>query len=305
MNARIKIFVVGFILFALYIPLLSSAQLLPVTLPPDNGTLGTAINTGGTAQVKTGDLSVNAFSAVLSSYFASRLGVGNTPSLFTTLDVNPVVTVNRNLKNIQSGIIYNGGTPMVNYYGTYISAPTGSGTITNKYALVTESTAGKVGIGTTVPTSALTVAGGVQLGDDTSTCTAANAGTMRWHSSALEICNGTAWASTAAAASCSTGQLCGFGKYVSNSPTQLCQFDNISCTLSSFTESCTASSPAVGGSQCSCSSGYTRETLLDGGSTQTYVGPQMHYDYATGNSYANGVQRYDSTYRIVYSCRKN
>jgi hypothetical protein len=47
---------------------------------------------------------------------------------------------------------------MTNWYGGYIAAPTGTGTITNKYALVTEANAGNVGIGTTSPTAKLSIA---------------------------------------------------------------------------------------------------------------------------------------------------
>ncbi len=54
---------------------------------------------------------------------------------------------------------------------------------------------GNVGIGTNAPASALSVNGGVQLGDDTSACTVAKSGTERWHSGFNQICNGTAWVS--------------------------------------------------------------------------------------------------------------
>jgi len=46
------------------------------------------------------------------------------------------------------------------YYGTYIDGATVSGTLTNKYALVTEANAGNVGIGTTSPASKFEVYGG-------------------------------------------------------------------------------------------------------------------------------------------------
>ncbi len=52
---------------------------------------------------------------------------------------------------------------------------------------------GKVGIGTDQPQSALQVAGGVQIADDSDECTAAKAGTLRWHNSRVEVCNGTEW----------------------------------------------------------------------------------------------------------------
>lgn len=53
---------------------------------------------------------------------------------------------------------------------------------------------GSMGIGR-YPASRLSVAGGVQLGDDASPCTAAKAGTQRWLAGALEVCDGTIWES--------------------------------------------------------------------------------------------------------------
>jgi len=53
--------------------------------------------------------------------------------------------------------------------------------------------AGLVGIGTQTPASMLSVAGGMQIGDDAATCTAAKAGTMRWHTARLQYCNGSSW----------------------------------------------------------------------------------------------------------------
>jgi hypothetical protein len=52
---------------------------------------------------------------------------------------------------------------------------------------------GAVGIGTLTPASALSVNGGVQVGDDSSGCNATKAGTIRWNSGSLQICSGTAW----------------------------------------------------------------------------------------------------------------
>ncbi|MCX6715724.1 MAG: hypothetical protein NT077_01750 [Candidatus Taylorbacteria bacterium] len=51
---------------------------------------------------------------------------------------------------------------------------------------------GTVGVGIATPPSRLSVAGGVQVGDDTAPCTVAKAGTMRWSNSSgtyrLEVC---------------------------------------------------------------------------------------------------------------------
>ena len=62
-----------------------------------------------------------------------------------------------NLYNHYTGLTATAGT-ISNYYGNYIAAPTGAGTITAKYALVTESSAGNVGIGTIAPGANLEIA---------------------------------------------------------------------------------------------------------------------------------------------------
>jgi hypothetical protein len=53
--------------------------------------------------------------------------------------------------------------------------------------------AGNVGIGTSTPRSKLEVAGGVQIGDDTSACSLTKVGTLRYSSSSVQFCNGSAW----------------------------------------------------------------------------------------------------------------
>ncbi|NNN05783.1 MAG: hypothetical protein HKL90_07765 [Elusimicrobia bacterium] len=69
---------------------------------------------------------------------------------------------------------------------------------------------GNVGVGTNAPASRLSVAGGVQLGDDTAACTASKAGTLRWNSSsgAAEVCDGAAWGSLGGAVSGTQGGDC-------------------------------------------------------------------------------------------------
>ena len=57
---------------------------------------------------------------------------------------------------------------------------------------------GSVGIGTLTPASKLSVAGGVQPGNDVSACTAAKAGALIWASGIVQYCNGSAWSSVGA-----------------------------------------------------------------------------------------------------------
>jgi hypothetical protein len=71
--------------------------------------------------------------------------------------------------------------------------------------------AGMVGIGM-APVSKLSVAGGIQTGDDASACTVGKAGTIRWHAGAQQVCNGAAWAGTGAYASGTLAGLCYCGR---------------------------------------------------------------------------------------------
>jgi len=56
------------------------------------------------------------------------------------------------------------GTSLSFFTGLYIGSPSGSGTVVNKYALVTEPNAGNVGIGTTSPVTPLQVNGDIRVG---------------------------------------------------------------------------------------------------------------------------------------------
>ncbi|MEK2644864.1 tail fiber domain-containing protein [Bdellovibrio sp. BCCA] len=66
--------------------------------------------------------------------------------------------------NIEAPVVASGMT-LDTWQGLYISAPTGAGTITNRYALVTAMNAGNVGIGTTTPSAKLHVASTVRIDD--------------------------------------------------------------------------------------------------------------------------------------------
>ena len=84
----------------------------------------------------------------------------------------------------------------------------GTVTVSGGQLLVT----GTAGIGTTSPNAQLSVAGGIQLANDTDACSSAKSGTLRWTGSALQICNGTAWtlisAPACTASSCDDGNPC-------------------------------------------------------------------------------------------------
>jgi len=71
----------------------------------------------------------------------------------------PAITATSDFKGVKSGLVYNGASAMTNCHLNYIAAPSGTGTITNKFALVTEANAGSVGVGTTSPGSPLHIVG--------------------------------------------------------------------------------------------------------------------------------------------------
>ena len=82
-------------------------------------------------------------------YNRPNVGIGGTSPQLTNLF----------LSYLQGNIGIGTTTAVTNLYGEYIAAPTlnSNSSVTNKYALVTESGAGNVGIGTTNPTSKLLV----------------------------------------------------------------------------------------------------------------------------------------------------
>lgn len=82
--------------------------------------------------------------------------------------------------------------------------------LASNYPLSFNPNGGNVGVGTLSPASKLDVAGGVKAGNDTSTCSGTNAGTIRWTGSAMEYCNGTAWVGfSAPSLAMSTQQIAG------------------------------------------------------------------------------------------------
>jgi lysophospholipase L1-like esterase len=132
----------------------------------DDATKGASMIFLGTGQItfKTGTVGSSPglnTAMVINSYnsYENNIGIG-TASPNAKVDISPTVyTSTTTLKGVLNGLVYNSATPTTNYYAYYISTPTGTGTITNKYALVTEAGAGSVGIGTTSPFAKLSIMG--------------------------------------------------------------------------------------------------------------------------------------------------
>ena len=55
-------------------------------------------------------------------------------------------------------------------------------------------------VSSTTPIPSPSSAGSVRIGDDAADCTAAKAGTLRWHGGALQACRGSAWGAVAGGA---------------------------------------------------------------------------------------------------------
>ena len=110
--------------------------------------------------------SANRLSGQLLRFVYTRnAGTTGIPTFFDSL-ITLVPVINENLPggllslDVEGPIVASGKT-LGNWYGIYVFGPSGSGAVANKYALVTASGAGNVGIGTTSPSQMLTVAGDV------------------------------------------------------------------------------------------------------------------------------------------------
>ncbi|MGA9207852.1 MAG: hypothetical protein WB347_08635, partial [Terriglobales bacterium] len=100
------------------------------------------------------------------AYIREAGATGGVTAFDTALTTTEVVNANAPFPvrsiNIE-GPNMNTGTTLSNFTGLYIGSPSGAGTVTSKFALVTEPNAGNVGIGTTAPTQALELVGNLKL----------------------------------------------------------------------------------------------------------------------------------------------
>ena len=70
---------------------------------------------------------------------------------------------------------------------------TGSGASRSTAMMILKN--GNMGIGTMSPVTKLSVSGGVQISMESATCAVSYAGTLRYNSGSIELCNGSAWSS--------------------------------------------------------------------------------------------------------------
>jgi len=126
--------------------------------------IGVSTSTAPTTGITVAPSLTNATNA---TNFISRIipkfnGASTTLAVYNSYAVPQITLTNgtttiTSLYNYYSGLTNSTGT-ITNYYANYVAAPTGNGT-TNDYSFVSEPNSGSFGIGTTTPSSLLTVNG--------------------------------------------------------------------------------------------------------------------------------------------------
>jgi hypothetical protein len=99
------------------------------------------------------------------AYIRDAAATGAVTAFDSIFTMTPVINGNAPYTlvglNVEGPTIASGKT-LSTYYGAILGAPSGSGTATSHYALVTQAGAGNVGINTLAPTSPLTVVGTIE-----------------------------------------------------------------------------------------------------------------------------------------------
>ena len=128
-----------------------------------NSTANSYINTTGYFKYTDSSTANTESNQVIRAEYTRAVGATGQPTSFDA----QITVANANINddapyilkglNVESPIVANGKN-LNTWQGIAITGPSGTGTISNKYALVTDSSAGNVGIGTKTPSAALEVA---------------------------------------------------------------------------------------------------------------------------------------------------
>ena len=151
---------------------------------------------------------------------------------------------------LYSTIENHSGAKVTNAYGLYLEKYMSSPAI-NDYGIYQRDSsknyfAGRIGIGTSSPVTALDVSGGVRVGTETAACAVSYAGTLRYMASNVEYCNGTSWqAFGVGGATTSSSVISALGYTPANSATVAASMTAVTNSLATNASSITALTSTV------------------------------------------------------------
>ncbi|WP_409479513.1 tail fiber domain-containing protein [Pseudobdellovibrio sp. HCB154] len=179
-----------------------------VNMPSGNisimtGSIGTIQNAGTAGNLSAADYTVtNSKQATNLNGLVAR--ITNEASATRVVGVHSEIqnTINgaanaQDIIGLYSNIQNHSGASVTNVYGLYLEKYMSTPAI-NDYGIFQRDSgknyfAGRIGIGTSSPVTALDVSGGVRVGTESATCAVSYAGTLRYMASNIEYCNGTSW----------------------------------------------------------------------------------------------------------------
>ena len=136
--------------------------------------------------------SANRLSAQLLRFVYQRdSGTTGLPTAYDSL-INTTPVINENMNAALRGLTLEGpivasGKTLGQYYGLFIGAPTGAGTISTNYALLTQPGSGNVGIGTINPAHLIQLNGGAYCDG---TCSWIAGSSIRWKENITTLTDG-------------------------------------------------------------------------------------------------------------------
>lgn len=157
--------------------------------------------------------------------------------------VNSVANA-QNIYGLYSQIQNHSNASVANVYGLYLEKYMTTAATVNDYGIYQRDAsknyfAGRIGIGTSSPVTALDVTGGIRVGAESAPCAVSYAGTLRYVASNVEYCNGTAWqAFGVGGATTSSAVISALGYTPANSST-------VAASLTAVTNSLTTNSSSI------------------------------------------------------------